>query len=65
MIKQAKFWYSLWEKNFEKQKKTIEDQGGKQRKELAESNEFIRKDFNIDRDNTSLEKQKNIFNEFI
>ena len=54
-------------KNFEKQTKMIEDQGGKQRKELAESNELIKKDFNIKhhRDNTSLEKQKNIFNEFV
>ena len=36
MIEQAKFTYSLLGKSFEKQTKTIEDQGEKQRKVIKE-----------------------------
>ena len=57
---------------FEKQTKTIEDQGKKQiraiedhGKQLVESNELIKKDFNIDRDSIPLDKQRKIFNELI
>ena len=65
MIEQAKFPYSSLEKAFEKQTKMIEEQGKKQikaildhRKQLAESNELIKKDFNIDRDSTPLEERQ-------
>ena len=65
MIEQAKFIYSPLEKPLEKQTKTIEDQGKKQmkaiedhRKQLVESNELIKKDFNIDRDSITFEEQK-------
>ena len=34
-------------------------------KQLVESNELIKKDFNIDKDGIPLEKQKNIFNELV
>ena len=50
----------------------IEDQGKKQikatedhEKQLVESNELIKKDFNIDRDSVPHEEQKKIFNELI
>ena len=50
----------------EQQIKAIEDQGKKQInatenqiKQLVASNEFIKKDFNTDRDSTPLEGQKN------
>ena len=45
-------------KILEKQIKSIEDHG----KQLVESNELIKKDFNIDRDGVSLDEQKIIFN---
>ena len=61
MIKQARFTYFPLGKAFEKQIKTIEDQGEKQMKvleehgkQLAESNELVKKDFNIDRDSIPL-----------
>ena len=41
--------------------KAIEDHG----KQLVESDEIIRKDFNINRDIIPLEKQKKIFNELV
>ena len=67
MIEQVKFTYSSLSKAFEKQIKTIEDQGEKQikafeehEKQLVESNELIKKDFNIDKDSIPLEEKKNI-----
>ena len=48
-------------KILEKQIKLIEDHG----KQLVESNELIKKDFNIDRDGVSLDEQKIIFNELV
>lgn len=39
--------------------KGIKDHG----KQLIEYNEFIKKDFNVDRDSIPLEEQNNIFNE--
>ena len=52
VIQQAKFTYSTLGKAFEKQTKTIEDQGNKQTKtvedhgkKLVESNELIKKEF--------------------
>ena len=63
LVEQAKFTYSPPGKAFEKQMKTIEDQGVKQikvlkdhGKQLIESNELIKKDFNIDKDSIPLEK---------
>ena len=65
MIEQAKLAYSSLGKAFEKQAKMIEEQGKKQiksiqdhRKQLAGSNELIKKDFNIDRDSTPLEERQ-------
>ena len=65
VIEQAKFTYSPLGKAFEKQTKTIEDQGKMQikeieyhRKQIIESNELIKKDFNIDRDGVPLKEQK-------
>ena len=70
MIEQAKFAYSPLGKAFEKQTKTIEDQGKKQikaieddEKQLVESNELIKKDFNTDRESIPFDEQKQIFNE--
>ena len=58
------FTYSLLQKALERQTKTIEDQGKKQikaveehGKQLVESNELIKKDFNIDKDSRLLEEQ--------
>ena len=72
MIEQLKFTYSLRRKPFEKKtKKTIEDQGEKEikeiedhRKEFLKCNELMKKDFNIEKDDIPLEKQKEIFNNF-
>ena len=65
MIEQVKFAYSPLGKAFEKQTRTIENQGLKQikaiedhGKELAESNELIKVGFNIDTDSIPLEGQK-------
>ena len=41
--------------------KGIKDHG----KQLIEYNEFIKKDFNVDRDSIPLEGQKKVFNELI
>ena len=72
VIEQTKFTYSHLGKVLDKQTKTIEDKDEKQikaiedhGKQLVESNEFIKKDFNIDRDSIPLEEQKNIFNELV
>ena len=65
IIEQAKFAYSLLDKTFEKQIKTIADQGEKQvngleyhGEQFVESNEFTDNDFNIRKDWVPLEKQK-------
>ena len=65
VIEQAKFTFSHISKVFEKQIKTIEDQGEKHikaieyhGKHLVASNEPIGKDFNINKDGIPLEKQK-------
>ena len=70
IIEQTKFAYSPLSKTFEKQIKAIEDKGEKQTnlfeyygKQLVESNELIKNDFNIDKDDVPVEKQKLIFNE--
>ena len=61
----AAFVYSPSGKTIENQGKNqikaIEDHG----KQLVESDEIIRKDFNINRDIIPLEKQKKIFNELV
>ena len=53
----------------EKKQKPIEDQGEKEikeiedhRKEFVKCNELMKKDFNIEKDDIPLEKQKEIFN---
>ena len=63
-IEQAKFVYSIFGKAFEKQTKTIKEQRKKQikslekhGKQLVQSNELIKKDFNIDKDGIPLGKQ--------
>ena len=65
MIEEAKVTNCHFEKGLEKQKKMLEDQGGKQikateehGKQLVESNELIKNDFTINRDGISLRKQK-------
>ena len=65
IIEQAKFAYSPLGKPFEKEIKTIEDQGEKQikaledlGKQLVETNELTENDFNIDKDDVPLEKKK-------
>ena len=64
-INRAKSAYFSLVKSFEKQTKTIEEQGKKQikanednEKHLAESNKLIKKDFHIDRDSIPLDEQK-------
>ena len=63
--KQAKFTYFPLGKAFEKQTKTIQDQRKKQikaieenGKQYVESNDLIKKDFNIDRNCIPFEEQK-------
>ena len=65
MIEQVKFGYSALEIAFEKQTKTIEYQGKEKvrtiedhGKQLVESNELIKNDFNIDRNSIPLDEQK-------
>ena len=65
VIEQARFTFSHISKVFEKQIKTIEDQGEKHikaieyhGKHLVASNEPIGKDFNINKGGIPLEKQK-------
>ena len=72
VIKQAKFTYSAWGKALEKQAKTIEDEGNKQikaiadhRKQLVESDALIKKDLKIDRDSIPLEEQKKYLTIFL
>ena len=72
VIEQAKFTYSSLRKALEKQTKTTEDQAKKQikaikdhGKQLVESNELVKKDFNVDRGSMPHDKQKEIFNELI
>ena len=65
IIEQAKFTYSPLGKAFEKQTKTIEDQGKNQisaikesRKQIIESNEVAKNDFNIDKSGVPYEKEE-------
>ena len=64
MIEQAKFTYSPLRKAFEKQIKTIEDQGEKQIKAIENQGQFktIKKYTYDDEDSPSISKQKEIFN---
>ena len=68
VMEQTKFNYSPLERAFEKQIKTIEDQGEKPMKtlkehgkKLVESNEL----FNIDRDSLPFDEQRKIFNRLV
>ena len=72
IIEQAKFTYSPLGIAFEKQAKTIKDQGKNQisaikeiGKQIIESNEVAKNDFNIDRSVVTHEKQTEIFNELV
>ena len=65
VIEQVKFSYSPLGKAFQKQTKTIEDQGKKlikatedYEKQLVESNKLIKIDFNIGRDSIPFDEQK-------
>ena len=66
VMEQAKFTYSLFGKAFEKHKNNWRSKKKKIRtleeheKQLVESNELIKKDFNIDKDSIPLEEQKKI-----
>ena len=69
VIEQAKFAYSPLGKAFKKQTKATEDQGKMQikaiedhGKQLVESNELIKKDFNIDRVYHLMNKEKYLMN---
>ena len=72
IIEQAKFTYYPLGKAFEKQTKTIEDQGTNQisaikesGKQILESNEVAKNDFYIDKSGVLYEKQKEIFNRLV
>ena len=72
IIEKAKFTYSPLGKAFVKQTKTIKDQGKNQisaikehGKQIIESNEVAKNDFNIDRSNVAHGKQKEIFNRLV
>ena len=69
IIEQAKFTSSPLRKTLKKETKIIEDQGKKNikaiedhGKQLVESNDLIKKDFNIDINRRKHKEQKNIFN---
>ena len=68
VIEHAKFIYSPFGKAFQKQIKIMEDPGEKQikaleehGKQLAEYNELVKKDFNMNKDSIPLEEQKKYF----
>ena len=71
IIEQAKFTYSPLRKAFEKQTKTIEDQGKNQIsaiknvEKIIESNEVAKNGFDIGRSDVVHEKPKEIFNELV
>ena len=72
MIEHANFTSSPLRKVSENETKTIKDHGKKQTKAfedhgkyLVQSNELIKNDFNMKRDNIPLQEQKNIFNKLI
>ena len=67
MIEQVEFIYSPLGKDFEKQTKTVKDQGKKKQQmkaleeheqKLVESNELVNNNFNIDRDSIPFDEQK-------
>ena len=67
IIEQAKFTYSALRKVFEKQIKTIEDQGQKQIKAIQDQGQVkaIKKyDYDVE-DTPFISKQKEIFNELV
>ena len=67
IIEQAKFTYSPLGKAFEKQIKTIEDQGGKQIKAIQNQGQVktIKKYTYDDEDSPLISKQKEIFNKLV
>ena len=66
-IEQARFTYSSLEKDFEKQIKTIEDQGGKQIQAIKDQGQvkIIKKHAYDAEDTPFYSKQKEIFNELV
>ena len=64
MIEQAKFAYSHLGKAFEKQAKTIEDQGEKQTKAIEEHGKQLIKS-SSEKDSLELLKQEEIFDELV
>ena len=71
-IEQARFIYSPLGKAFERKTKLIKDKGKNQisgiketGKEITESNEIPKNNFNIDRNVVSREKQTEIFNRLV
>ena len=67
IIEQAKFTYSALGRVFEKQIKTIEDQGERQIKAIQNQGEIkaIKKYAYSDKDSPLISKQKQIFNEIV
>ena len=67
IIEQAKFTYSPLDKAFEKQIKTIEDQGAKQVKAIQNQGQVksIKKYAHNDKDSPLMPKQKEIFNKLV
>ena len=66
-IEQARFTYSPLEKAFEKQIKTIEDQGEKQMRAITDQGQIkiIKKRAYDNEDTPFISKQKEIFNELV
>ena len=67
IIEQAKFTYSLLRKAFEKQIKTIQDQGEKQAKVIQDQGQVktIKKYSYDDEDSPFISKEKEIFNKLV
>ena len=72
IIEHTKFTYSCLGKAFQKQTKTVEDQGKilinstkESGKQIIESNKVAKNDFNIDRSRVLHEKQKEIFDKLV
>ena len=61
IIEQAKFTYSPLEKAFEKQTKTIEDQGKKQIKAIQDNKQLVNIDHDDYKDKLLLSKEREIF----
>ena len=66
LIEQARFTYSPLGKAFEKQIKTVEDQGEKQIKAIQDQGQITIKKYDYDAEDTPfISKEKEIFNELV